>query len=186
MPTLPTGRALLDPNAILAQAGLAVDMNYADFGSGTLGHFVFPAAALVGPKGHAYAVDILKGALAGIESRARLEGVTNLTTVWGDIERVRGVGVPDGSLHLVSIINITRLIVKSPAVLDEVQRVLRPDGKLLLVDWKPGGGSFGPPPERRIAPDAIRPLLDKAGFVQVKEFAAGPHHWGLVFRRAAV
>jgi ubiquinone/menaquinone biosynthesis C-methylase UbiE len=184
MATLPTGRALLDAPAILAKAGLALDMQYADFGSGTLGHFVFPATDMVGPKGQVYAVDILKGALAGIESRAKMEQATNLTTVWGNIEKVGGVKITAASLDLVSIVNIVKLLMKSPAVWDEIKRVLKPTGRLLLVDWKLSGGSFGPPAERRLAPETMTPQITQAGFKIEQSFEAGPHHWGLVLKRA--
>jgi len=57
---LPSGRALLDPNKILKEAGLADCQTYADFGCGTLGHFVIPASIIVGEQGKVYALDILK------------------------------------------------------------------------------------------------------------------------------
>lgn len=182
MPTLPTGRALLDAPAILAQTGLAINMHYADLGAGTLGHFVFPATDMVGPNGKVYAVDILKGALAGIESRAKMEEVTNLIPVWGDIERLRGVDVSEHSLDLVSMVNITGLLRKSPTVLEEVKRLLKPGEKLLLVDWKLSGASFGPPAEKRVSPEIIQLLAEKAGFVLEKTFEAGPHHWGMIMK----
>ena len=184
MPILPTGRALLDAPAILGQAGLALGMHYADFGAGTLGHFVFPACEMVGANGKVYAVDILKGALAGIEGRAKMERANNLTTVWGNIEEIGGVGIPEKSLDLVSVVNIAKLLKKSPAAFGEIKRVLKPTGKLLLVDWKISGASFGPPSERRTSPEEMGPEITKAGFAAEKSFAAGPHHWGLLLRRA--
>ncbi|MBU0646530.1 class I SAM-dependent methyltransferase [Patescibacteria group bacterium] len=184
MPTLPTGRALLDAPAILAQTGLGLDMHYADFGSGTLGHFVFPATDMVGPNGQVYAVDILKGALAGIESRAKMEKVNNLKAVWGDIERLKGVDVPEHSVDLISMVNITGLLKKSPAVFEEMKRLLKPGGQLLLVDWQIAGASFGPPAEKRVSAETIKPLAEQAGFVLENSFPAGPHHWGLIFKLA--
>ncbi|OGL66925.1 hypothetical protein A2856_00255 [Candidatus Uhrbacteria bacterium RIFCSPHIGHO2_01_FULL_63_20] len=181
---LGNGSALLDPVAVLAEAGLAVGQSYADFGAGTLGHFVFPASEMVGKDGKVWAVDILKGALAGIESRMKIEGVNNVKPVWGDIERVNGVAIPDGSADLVSITNITSLVKKSPGTLNEVKRVLTPRGTLLLVDWNKDGASFGPPAARRMDPDEIQAVARQAGFALAKAFRAGPHHWGLVLKKA--
>jgi len=179
---LPTGDALIDPKKVLAEAGLATGMRYADFGAGTLGHFVFPAADMVGPDGHVYAVDILKGSIAGIESRIKIESVTNLTPVWGDIEKLRGVAIDDRSVDLVSIVNITGLIKKSPSVLDEVKRVIKPGGKLLLVDWEKGG-SFFSQATPRATPADIEPIATAAGFKVEKRFRAGPRHWGMLLSR---
>ncbi|TAK04021.1 methyltransferase domain-containing protein [Patescibacteria group bacterium] len=181
---LSTGCALLDPKAVLAEAGLSVGASYADFGAGTLGHFVFPASEMVGKDGRVWAVDILKGALAGVESRMKLEGMSNVTTVWGDIERLHGVSIPDAAADLLSIVNIASLIKKSPDVLKEVKRVLKRGGTFLVVDWDKAGASFGPPAARRLSAEELVPIVTSAGFVQHKSFRAGPHHWGLVFKAA--
>lgn len=178
-----TGRSLLDPYAVLKKAGLTLDMHYADFGSGTLGHFVFPAAEMVGPVGRVYAVDILKSALAGVESRMHLENVHNLTPVWGDIERVGGVNIPADSLNLLSLVNIVGLLKKSPTVLDEVKRLLTRDGRLLLVGWRKDGMAVGVPVAKRVDADELIPIVERAGFRLRSRFDAGPSHWGLLFDR---
>ena len=182
MTALPTGRALLDSVAILAKSGLTLDMHYADLGAGTLGHFVFPATDIVGPGGYVYAVDILKGALQGIESRARLEQVTNLTAVWGDIERKGGVNIPEHSLDIVSLINISSLILSGSDIMTESMRLLKPNGKLLLVDWKPGAEPVGPPPNKRPPQADVQKIVEQAGFRLIKTFDAGPYHWGALYK----
>jgi len=178
-----TGRAMLDPTEILKQAGLTLDMSYADFGSGGLGAFPFAGAELVGRAGRAYAVDILKQALANIESRAKSESVHHLKTVWGDVERLRGVDIPEGSLHLISLVNTVPLIRRSPTVLEEAKRLLVADGRLLLVGWNQDAKSLGVIESRRIAPEEIRPFVERAGFSLQKAFEAGPNHWALLFER---
>src|SRR3989338_3646070 len=90
-PMVSTGRALLDAEKILADAGLKSGMRFADFGCGELGHFAFAAARLVGETGIVYAVDVRKDALATLESRARQANVRNLTAVWGNMEIAGGV-----------------------------------------------------------------------------------------------
>ncbi|HBK35199.1 MAG: SAM-dependent methyltransferase [Candidatus Uhrbacteria bacterium GW2011_GWE2_40_58] len=185
MPLFPTGRALLDPKFILAQAGLTLDEKYADFGAGTLGHFVFPATNIVGPGGYVYAVDILKSALQGIESRARLELVSNLTTVWGNVERLKGVNIPEHSLDLVSMINVSSLIKSESLVLQEAKRLLKPNGRFLVVDWTPGNESIGPASQKRSESEVVQPLIVRAGFRFFKTFKAGPYHWGMVFQNTS-
>lgn len=180
---LPTGRALLDPNYILSQARMSAGMRYADFGSGTIGHFVLPAAAIAGPGTQVYAVDILKSALDGVDGRARLEQIGNVVTVWGNVEKIGGVNIPEDSLDLISMVNITSLIIKSPETIEEIKRLLNTDGKLLLVDWKPDiYSAIAPPKEERASPDDIRSVLEKAEMVVMKEFDAGVNHWGLLVR----
>ena len=67
------GNILLDVNLILTKAGIEEGMKIADLGCGTNGHFVFPAANLVGNKGTVYAVDILKTAIEAVSRRIKQE-----------------------------------------------------------------------------------------------------------------
>ncbi len=185
MPQIPAGKALLDAPALLREVGVRVGYHVVDLGSGTTGHFTFPAAHMVGETGKVYAVDILKGALAGIESRARIEGTPNVETVWGDIERVGGVRVPEGSIDVALLVNVASLIAKSPNVASEAARLLKDNGHMLVIDWKLEGGGFGPAPESRHTAKDIVKLFTAHGFVAIKEFEAGPSHWGLVMKKQA-
>ena len=183
MAVIPTGRVLLNAKALLTKAGLSLGMTYADFGAGALGHFVLPATEMVGREGTVYAVDILKSVLQAIGSRARMEGANNLKTVWGNIEKMRGVKISDHSVDLLSCVNIVNLLDKSAGVISEISRVLKPGGLLLLVDWQRAGASFGPPLERRSHPEAVKAKLQQAGFVPLDFFEAGPNHWGMLLKK---
>ena len=183
MTAMPTGRRLLNAKAILKEAGLTLDKEYADFGAGTLGHFVFPASDMVGPNSNVYAVDILKNALNAIKNRAQLEQIHNIIPVWGDIEREKGVSIPPASLDVISMINIGSLIIKSPMVLKEAARLLKPGGVLVVADWEPIEQVIGPPLETRVAEEAVKPAVLQAEYRYVKSFEAGPHHWGMLFKR---
>src|SRR5512143_268188 len=141
---IPTGKELIDPFKVLQEAGIRSGMSVADFGCGTLGHYVFPAAQLVGPDGKVYAVDILKSVLGGIESRTKLEGATNVITVWGDLERINGIKLDDGMMDIGLIINNLFLSKQQDTMVKECVRMVKHGGKVVFVDWKPTGSNFGP------------------------------------------
>lgn len=183
MAILSSGRALLDAAAILRSAGLGPGMRYADLGCGPLGHFVFPAAEIVGKDGRVYAVDILKSSLASVESRMRIEAYGNISCVWGDFERHNGIAIPAGSLNLVTVVNIIEVLLRSATALAEIARVLAADGKVLLVDWKRERTAIGPPIEHRVSREDAEIAMTKAGFVLRHAFDAGPYHWAQVFGR---
>ena len=98
------GTQLLDPVKILEHLEVRESMMVADFGSGALGHFVIPAARSVGKDGRVYAVDIQKGMLQALGSRLKLDTILNVELVWGDIERLRGTRLADGSLDAVFLV----------------------------------------------------------------------------------
>lgn len=179
---LPTGRALLDPEKILREAGLSAGQTYVDFGCGTLGHFVIPAAGLVGEKGRVYALDVLKSALSAVEERARAEKILNLETVWGDLTHEKGTEkIPVGSIDLVSLINITGPLLKNQTVIINIKRALKDKGRLLVVDWRPGSLLANYMATEKVEPAELQKILEANGFRLLKSFAAGKNHFGLLF-----
>lgn len=179
MPAIPSGSDFLNIPNILERAGIRAGMVVADLGCGTLGHVVFPAAHRVGPDGMVYAVDVLKSALSGIESRRKLEGVTNVETVWADLEVPGAVHIPPGSLDYVFLVNN----MPKDAMLREAAELLKSQGRLLVVDWKPDGAPFGPPEKDRMAPSEVAAAGARFGFASLDAFAAGPYHYGIIFRK---
>ncbi|MEK7546015.1 MAG: methyltransferase domain-containing protein [Patescibacteria group bacterium] len=182
MDYLPTGRALIDPFNALEKAGIREEMRVADFGVGAVGHFLFPAAKLVGPKGHVYGVDILKSVLQANQSRSKLTGFDNVEMVWGNIEKPNGSRLPDASMDMVVVVNVLHVVDKAGAYA-EASRVLATGGILLVIEWKLAGAVLGPSPERRLTKDDAAAAAVKAGFQLQKEFDAGPYHYGLVLKK---
>lgn len=182
MQYLPTGRALIDPFNALTKAGIRGEMRVADFGVGTVGHFLFPAAKLVGAKGHVYGVDILKPVIQANQSRMKLAGFENVELVWGNFERPMGSRLPDASMDMVLMINVLHAVDKLPA-LKESKRVLHTGGILLVVEWNPAGAALGPASEKRLSKEQTSALASEAGYITTGQFEAGPHHYGLVLKK---
>ena len=179
MTYIPTGRELIDPFKFLEEVSIRSGMKVADFGCGTLGHYIFPAAQLVGPEGKVYAVDILKSVLDGIGSRAKMDGTNNVEILWGDIERPNGVKIDDGSLDMVILANNLFMSKQKPAMMTEIARVLRPGGRLAIAEWKPTGISIGPDKDTVVPFNEAQKLAEEAGFVLEKNFEPGKYHYGL-------
>lgn len=174
---------LLDAEKILSRLSLAEGMVVGELGCGGRGHFVFPALRLVGSKGKVYAVDVVKTVLAAIEREAREHHLTNLETVWSDLEIVGATKrIAPQTLDRATLINVLFQVQAHEAVLAETRRLLKPNGLLLVVDWKQESAPFGPATNRRVSREEIQSLGKKLGFELKEEFAAGPHHYGFVFK----
>jgi len=181
--SIPSTSILLDAEKLLTRVGVRIGYIVADLGCGTSGHFVIPAVKLVGPSGKVYAVDILKSALNGVESRAKLEGLTGIETVWADCEVPRGVKIADNSIDVVLVINNLFQSKKRAAFLWEASRIAKPGGKVVLVDWKPAASPLGPPAESRVAPEAAKAAAMSIGLKYSEAFEPGQYFWGLVFSK---
>ena len=172
---------MIDPVKLFEQGNIKQGFKVADLGCGSSGHFVFPAAHLVGAEGVVYAVDILKPVLDGVERRALFEGLNNVVTVWGNLERVGGVKIENKSVDIALLVNTLFQIKDKQAVIKEAARILKSGGVLIVGEWKNAGVAFGPASDVRLEPTVMKNLAINAGLRWIKDFEAGPYHYGMVF-----
>lgn len=170
----------LEPEKIVQSFDLKPGDHVADFGVGH-GHFVIALARAVGGDGKVYAIDIQKPALAIVENRAKLEHLWNVETVRGDIETPGDSKLKDRFVDFVLAANILFQLENKTALFTEARRILVQNGRLAVIDWDETLSSLGPPLASRIKKEAMKQLAAAAGFASDREFAAGSHHYGLMF-----
>ena len=180
---LATTSVLLDPEDILLRAGVRAGFVVADLGCGTTGHFILPAARMVGGNGRAIAVDIIKSILTSVGSRARFEGLSSLETLWGDCERPGGVKLAADTCDITLVINNLYQAKNRVVFLAEAARITKLGGKVVIIDWKTVATPLGPPPAQRVAPEVISPEAEKVGLTWVESYEPGPYHWGMNFTK---
>ena len=176
---------LIDPSLILKEGDIKEGDTVADFGCGAVGHFIFPAARLVGADGRVFAVDIQKNVLSSIQSRARLDNLHNVDPLWADIERPNGVRVADQTFDLVLVVNNLFMVKHADDLAEETRRTCKIDGTVVVADWSQVASPLGPAPRERVSPAMAESLFVKHGFSLDHAFVPGPYHWGLVFRRTS-
>ncbi len=175
------GNILIDVNLVFNKTQVEEKMKVADLGCGSSGHFVFPAARLVGKKGVVYAVDILRTSLETINKRAHAENLANIKTIWSNLEIFGATKIEAGSLDVALLINTLYQSHKRAEIVRESIRLLKKNGKLVIVEWKNIAAPFGPPTEERVKKDLIDSAAKKLGLQTEDEFEAGPYHYGLIY-----
>lgn len=168
------------PHENVLQFGLREGMKVGDFGTGT-GHYARAAAAVVGSSGRVYAVDVQQEILKHLKLNTHAHHQSTIETVWGDIEKLGGTHLHDKSLDAIMLANTLFQIDDRPGLLAEIKRVLIPGGKLLVVDWAGSYGGMGPAADKVVSEHAAEEIFINGGFHKVKDFRAGPHHYGIVF-----
>ena len=172
-----------DPQKILEQFKLNTGRAVADIGSGG-GYYAITAAKMVGPMGRVYAIDILKDMLQKVKNEAIRNQLYNVEALWGNAEKLGGTRLADATVDVVLVCNSLFLVEDKNTFALEVKRILRPEGKVLLVDWKDSYGGMGPQPSHVVLPETARALFEKAGFEFERELKdAGEHHYGIIFKR---
>ncbi len=182
MPTKKTNK-LFDINLILHKIGIKEKQQVADLGCGKFEYFVLPVAHLVGEKGSVYAVDILREAVEEIKKAALYHNLKQVKALWSNLEIFKGTRIESASLDHALIINVLNQSTKKLEILREASRLLKIGGRLLIIDWKLSASPFGPDPNRRVNPEAIKEAAPQLGLSLVEEFEAGPFHYGLIFNK---
>ena len=159
--------------------GIEPGMVVVDFGAGS-GFYTMESAKRVGNVGKVYAVDIQKELLKSIKDKAESEGYSNVEILWADLEQAEGSKLSANSANRVIISNILFQIKNKQAMAQEAMRILKSDGKLILIEWNEAS-KLGPTAEQRLSRSDAQGLFESVGFNLEKEFDAGSSHYGLIF-----
>lgn len=147
-------------------------MKVADFGAGKGSHAAALSAA-VGPSGRVYLFDVQKPLVERLVTVARAEGLVNVDALWADLEVPRATGLGDGVLDRALLSHLLFQVDDRAAVVAEAARALKPGGKILVVEWAAGSPAAALYGDRAVSPEALRALLEGAGFASVAPVAVG-------------
>jgi len=174
-------KGFLNIEKIVDQLDIKPNMAIADFGAGH-GFFSVAFAKKVGPSGQIFAIDILSQTLEAVRSKAKLEGLFNIKIVRGNLEKPNGSALEDESCDMVFIANVLFQVPDKPGLINEAYRVLKKNGELVVVEWKPYI-ALGPQKEHRLSEEELKQLVISKGFSEPKPINAGSHHYGFVFKK---
>lgn len=164
--------------------GIEPGMTVVDFGSGS-GAYVLAIADRLQNKGHVYAVDVQQDLLRRTKNEAHKKGHKNVETIWSDLEKPNSSKIADRHVDVVLISNLLFQLADKGAPLHEAWRILKPTGKLAIIDWSESFGGMGPIKKDVVDRENALVEAQKAGFELLSEFDAGAHHYGLIMRPVA-
>jgi SAM-dependent methyltransferase len=150
------------PDQIMDALGIADGSRVADIGAGA-GWFTIRLARRVGPNGRVYAQDVQQQMLEAIRRRVSREGLLDR------VEVVRGEGsdprLPLGALDAVLVVDVYPEVEDRITFLGNLAAALRPEGRLGIVNYKPGTGGPGPAPHEgvRVAIEEVEADARTAG-----------------------
>jgi ubiquinone/menaquinone biosynthesis C-methylase UbiE len=158
----------------LLKDGVTRGGTWADLGAGT-GAFTLALAELVGPGGEVIAVDRDPGALRDLERAVRPGGAT-VRTLAGDFSKPIDLPNLDG----IVMANSLHFVKDKTPVLALMHRMLKPSGRLVLVEYDADKGNYWVP--YPLSFDTWRALANASGFTDTRKLATVPSRFlGRIF-----
>jgi len=171
-----------NPKAIVNGLGITPGMVIADVGSGS-GEYSLALARAAGHSGRVYAIDVQKDLLTKLKSQAIGQGIGTIEIIWGDLEKVGGAGLADGSVDLVIVANVLFQIENKENVIKEAIRIAKPQGRIVVVEWLDSFGGLGPRPQDVVSPEEVLKMFENLRLRKSSDLKAGDHHYGLIFQK---
>lgn len=168
---------MLPAQEILTWAGLSEDHILADLGCGT-GFFTIPASSIVGVEGRIYAVDTSSEMLDEVRARVRASRVGNVKVV-----KSKEYQIPLSlrSIDFALLAFVIHEVTDKVRFLGHVKKLLRPEGKIIIVEWKKAKSLEGPPLEDRISKEEIVEMARKINLGIERKKDLNPSHYIVVF-----
>ena len=146
-----------------------------DVGCGT-GFYTFPLASVVGKRGVVYAVDLSEEMLSFLKKEIEDRKVGNVKPILS-----QEASIPLGNRTADMVINVNMLheAEDRDAFIQELKRLLKDNGRLLIIDHKKEPSPTGPPLEERVSYDEARALIKKYFDIVVKG-PSGEYQYGII------
>jgi predicted methyltransferase len=169
----PARDAWQKPAEVIRALALAPNATVADIGAGT-GYFSVRLARAV-PQGRVYAVDVAPSMVEHLKSRASHEKLANMVALQAGPADPR---LPQ-PVDLVILVDTYHHIDDRATYFRKLRASLAPTARLAIIDFRPD--SPVGPRHGRIAPDAVKAELARAGYRFATEHDFLPYQYFLVF-----
>ena len=148
------------PSKAVAALGLRPGQAVADIGAGS-GYYTMLLSAAVGPRGRVYATDIQPAMLALIQKKIDARRATNVELVVGTPTESK---LPDASVDLALMVDVYHELAEPQVFLRSLKRALKPDGRLVLIEFRKEDPQVPIRPEHKMSVREARLELEAEGY----------------------
>lgn len=167
-----------NPIKNLRAFGFREDNIVADLGAGT-GYYTLAVSPMVN-RGRVYAIDIAKDFLTTIKNKALEQDLNNVEILWGNVEKLGGTQIGDDVVDVAIASNILFQVEDKNKFIEEIRRILKPKGRVLLVDWSDENNSSFPKVKGSLTKALAHEMFENKGFILERHIDAGAHHYGMI------
>ena len=170
----PIRLAELKPVETLRKIGLQDNHIVCDIGAGS-GIFTIPAANFT--NNTVYALEINDEMLEIIQRKAQSEGITNIKPI-----KVKNdhFDMEKDSVDIVLMVTVLHEINNNSVILKEVNKILKDDGKFVIIEFHKRETPMGSPTAHRIDKIEVEVMLRNRDFTVLDNFDLGDNFYCLV------
>ena len=169
------------PSRAIAALNIRPGQAIADVGAGS-GYYTLLLAAAAGPRGRVYATDIQPEMLALIGKKIDAKPLGNVELILGTETEAR---LPAAAIDLALMVDVYHELAQPQAFLRSLKGALRPDGRLVLIEFRKEDASVPIRPEHKMSVREARIELEAEGFRFDRVIDVLPWQHILIFRRPA-
>jgi arsenite methyltransferase len=166
------------PDEVIAALDLKEGETVADIGAGS-GYFSFRFARKIGESGRVYAVDINSDMILHMNRRIRDLGLKNVVTV---LSAPDDPLLADASIDDFFICNTWHHVQNQTQYLALMKKMLKPGGRVIMVDYRKKELPIGPPFQMKIAREDLIKQMESGGFILTQEHTFLPYQYFLIFK----
>ena len=167
--------AELNPKNLLIKAGFQENMILCDIGAGT-GVFTFPATEI--SNNDIYALEISDNMIELLTKRMIERNIKNLK-----IKKVDSSILPLNNLSCDMVIMVTVMheLDNKELMIDEIKRILKQKGKLVIIEFHKKKTPMGPPVDHRISEEYVEEIGNSNGLKTIEKFSLGDNFYCRIF-----
>ena len=183
--TKPTGAGknsfgLIDTAKFFQELDLKAGTTFLDVASGW-GAYSLAASDIIGKDGQVYAVDLWEEGILSLRNQAG-KGIQNITTFVSDV--AQNIPVENDCVDVCLMATVLHDFVADKVerqVIEEIVRVMKPNGVLAIVEFYKKDGPPGPPRPIRLSPEVVVKIVSAFGFQLNRYTEVGPDNYLQIF-----
>lgn len=169
------------PERALDLIGIAPGTTVADVGAGS-GYMTTRLANRVGPSGKVFANDLQPALLHIVQDKAARARLTNIEVVLGTADDAR---LPDQAIDVALLVDVYHEFSQPASMLQSIKRALKPDGRLVLVEYRQEDPTIPIADTHRMSVAGVRREIEAEGFTFERTIEDLPRQHIIMFRKPA-
>jgi len=174
---------LIDARKLFLEIGVSSNTTLLDLACGA-GAYAIAASPHVGSSGKIIAVDLWEDGIDTLKTEIQTRNINNIFPRVADVSR--HIPMADHSVDICLMATVLHDLVQDKTdqgTLKEIERTLKPDGRLAVIEFKNKEGPPGPPKKIRISPKALEAFLQPYKLIPSKTVDMGEYLYLSIYYR---